>query len=159
MRFALLVPKAGMVAGVVTMFVACQARSSPGSRSGVAQQAEYADPQTCAACHARIAETYRRTGMARAFYRPRPENTVEGVAQFYHPASGTYFRILQRDGKFYQRRWQTGADGAETNVEELQIDYVMGSGNHVRTYLHRTVRGALIELPLAWYAEQAGPGR
>ena len=32
----------------------------------------------------------------------------------------------------------------------------MGSGNHVRTYLHRTERGALIELPLAWYAENGG---
>ena len=42
----------------------------------------------------------------------------EGVASFYHAASGTYFRILQRGGKFYQRRWQKGGDGAETNVEE-----------------------------------------
>ena len=32
----------------------------------------------------------------------------------------------------------------------------MGSGNHVRTYLHRTARGTLIELPLAWYAEKGG---
>ncbi len=32
----------------------------------------------------------------------------------------------------------------------------MGSGNHVRTYLHRTERGALIELPLAWYSENGG---
>ena len=32
----------------------------------------------------------------------------------------------------------------------------MGSGNHVRSYLHRTARGALIELPLAWYAENGG---
>ncbi len=44
----------------------------------------------------------------------------------------------------------------EENVDELQIDYVMGSGNHVRTYLHRAVRGTLIELPLAWYAEKGG---
>jgi hypothetical protein len=32
----------------------------------------------------------------------------------------------------------------------------MGSGNQVRTYLHRTDRGAPIELPLAWYAENGG---
>ncbi len=34
----------------------------------------------------------------------------------------------------------------------------MGSGNHVRTYLHRTVRNTLIELPPAWYAwKKAAP--
>ena len=32
----------------------------------------------------------------------------------------------------------------------------MGSGNHARTYLHRTPRGTLIELPLGWYADQGG---
>jgi hypothetical protein len=32
----------------------------------------------------------------------------------------------------------------------------MGSSNHVRSYLHRTERGALTELPLAWYAEKGG---
>jgi len=46
--------------------------------------------------------------------------------------------------------------GKETEVQESRIDYVMGSGNHVRTFLHQTVRGALIELPLAWYSENGG---
>src|SRR6185437_4423130 len=54
------------------------------------------------------------------------------------------------------RRWQIGYECKETNVEELEIDYVMGSGNRVRTYLHRTPRGTLIELPLAWYSEKGG---
>ncbi len=31
-----------------------------------------------------------------------------------------------------------------------------GSGNHVRTYLHRESDGTLIELPLAWYSEMGG---
>ena len=32
----------------------------------------------------------------------------------------------------------------------------MGSGNHAKSYLHRTARGALIELPLARSAILAG---
>src|SRR5262249_15271623 len=32
----------------------------------------------------------------------------------------------------------------------------MGSGNHVRTYLHRGNDGTLTELPLAWYSERGG---
>ena len=47
-------------------------------------------------------------------------------------------------------------DAKPENVEELAIDYVMGSGNHARTYLHREEDGTLIELPLAWYAEGGG---
>jgi len=112
------------------------------------------DAKQCAACHAAIYQTYRRTGMAQSFYRPRPDNTP--VATFFHKASATSYSILEREGRFYQRRWQTGYQGKEENVDELSIDYVMGSGNHVRTYLHRTTRGPLIELPLAWYAEKGG---
>ena len=38
----------------------------------------------------------------------------------------------------------------------MQIDFVLGSGNHVRSYLHRTPAGQLIQLPVAWYAERGG---
>ncbi len=55
-----------------------------------------------------------------------------------------------------QRRWQRGIDGAEVNVEALSVDYVMGSGKHARTYLHREQDGTLIELALAWYSEDGG---
>ena len=68
----------------------------------------------------------------------------------------TWYAITKRDGAYYQRRWRVGFSGKETEVQESRIDYVMGSGNHVRTYLHRTDRGVLIELPLAWYSEDGG---
>jgi tetratricopeptide (TPR) repeat protein len=60
------------------------------------------------------------------------------------------------DGRLYQRRWQLGRTGEAINVEELAIDYVLGSGNRARSYLHRTPRGMLIELPLGWYSENGG---
>ena len=97
--------------------------------------------------------------MAHAFYKPEAKNTLEspaGERQFYHAASGTYYNLTQHDGKYYQRRWQKGFDGNPENVEELPIDYVMGSGNHVRTYLYREEDGTLIELPMAWYSEDGG---
>ncbi len=75
---------------------------------------------------------------------------------FYHKTSQTWFQMVRRPDGIYHRRWQIGYRNQEENVEELKVDYVMGSGNHVRTYLHRTVRGTLIELPLAWYAEKGG---
>jgi tetratricopeptide (TPR) repeat protein len=125
----------------------------------VGNTAAYAASGSCAECHADIATSFAHTGMAHSFYQPTEKNMTEDYskgAQFYHELSKTYFGMSHRDGKFYQKRWQTGYAGDVTNVDELRIDYVMGSGNHVRTYLHRNVNGTLIELPLAWYAEKGG---
>ena len=46
--------------------------------------------------------------------------------------------------------------GKQINVMEKRIDYIMGSGNHARAYLHRTPANTLIQLPLGWYAEKGG---
>jgi tetratricopeptide (TPR) repeat protein len=120
---------------------------------------QYADRASCVGCHADEAAGYAHTGMARAFYKPQQSNTVDSPAserQFFHAVSGTWFSMTAHDGGFFQRRWQIGFDGTPTNVEELSIDSVMGSGNHVRSYLHREQDGTLIELPLAWYSEGSG---
>ena len=75
---------------------------------------------------------------------------------FYHQPSDSYFTMLQRDGKYFQRRYQLDSSGKQVNVMEKQVDYIMGSGNHSRAYLHRTAANTLVELPLAWYAEKGG---
>jgi predicted CXXCH cytochrome family protein len=119
--------------------------------------AGYVSPQLCAACHQSIWESYRRTGMARSFYRPTngPQAYTTRSA-FYHKASNSYFEMLDRGGKYYQRRYQIGLNGEQSNVMEKEVHFIMGSGNHVRTFLHRTSRNTLVELPLAWYAENGG---
>jgi tetratricopeptide (TPR) repeat protein len=62
--------------------------------------------------------------------------------------------MLRRNDRYYQRRWQVGFGGKETNVDEQTVDFVMGSGSHARTYLHQTASGALQQLPLGWYSEK-----
>ncbi len=119
----------------------------------------YVDPAVCGQCHADKVQTFRQTGMGRSFYRLTPETAAEDFKSglpFHHLASDTYFNVLLRGGKYFQRRWQIGFDGRETNVEEKQIDFVLGSGNHGRTYLHLSPRGTLQQLPLGWYSEKGG---
>jgi Flp pilus assembly protein TadD len=131
----------------------------PHKSANVSETKQYADPASCIQCHASEAAGYARTGMAHAFSTPAAKDTVDSPAkerQFFHTASSTYYELSAHDGKFFQRRWQLGFDGKADNVEELPIDYIMGSGNHVRTYLHREQDGTLIELPLAWYSEDGG---
>ncbi len=120
---------------------------------------DYVNPALCSGCHQSIAKTYSATGMGRSFYRPRPENTVEDYQKLhslYHPASDRYYSMIARGGHWFQRRHQIGYDGNETNIVETEIDYVIGSGDHARSYLHRTSEGKLIELPVTWYAEKGG---
>ena len=118
----------------------------------------YADPPLCSTCHAEIAQNFANTGMGRSFAKIAPGHPANPlpVKPFYHAASDSYFSMIQRDGRTYQRRWQLGYDGRETNIEEKQVDYVLGSGNHGRTYLHLTSRNGLQQLPLGWYSENNG---
>ena len=120
---------------------------------------DYVDPAVCAGCHQAIARTYQLTGMGRSLYRPTAENIVEDYTTrntVRNQPSGLTYSMVERDHKFYQRRSEAGFDSQETNVVEQQVDYVIGSGNHARSYLHRRPDGTLIELPVSWYIENSG---
>jgi predicted CXXCH cytochrome family protein len=140
--------------GVTVMLVVCYLL-----RAAPVHSSNYVDPAVCAGCHQKIAQSFHTTGMGQSVYRPSAANTVEDYKTHntvYNQASGLYYTMLARDGKFYQRRHELGFDGQETNVVEQQIDYVVGSGNHARTYLHRGSDGRLTELPVSWYTENQG---
>ena len=106
--------------------------------------------------------------MARSFYRPTADNTVEDYTHkntFYHQASDTHFEMVHVPAgngpngggdRYIQRQSTIDFDGKRTSVVENQVDFVLGSGNHARSYLHRTAKGTLVELPLGWYAENGG---
>src|SRR5271166_70974 len=135
----------------------CAIQASGQSPGPAASSQGYAAPDACAGCHAAQWESYRQTGMGRSFSQPGPQNRIEDLSQpYYHAASATYYAMAERDGKYFQQQYQLDFDGKQTNFSELQIDFIVGSGNHSRTYLHRTSRNTLIELPLAWYAEKGG---
>jgi Flp pilus assembly protein TadD len=109
----------------------------------------YVDPATCGPCHARIVESYVKTGMGRSFAKVR---TVPPLTEFIHRPSERYYSVVERSGEKLLRRSQVGG----ANVIEKRIDYAIGSGNHSQTFLHRDPRGRLIELPLSWYSERGG---
>lgn len=97
--------------------------------------------------------------MGRSFSRLTPDTAIEDFTSrnhYHHAASDTYYDMLRRDGMYFQRRYQLGPDHQPTNIDEKQIDFVIGSGNHARTYLHLTARGTLMQLPVGWYSESGG---
>ena len=127
--------------------------------AAVSGQQGYPNPKLCAGCHPAINKTYRQNGMGRSFSATKPEILIEDFSKnntYYHAASDTYYEMQRRGDKLIQRRYQIGFDNKQTNVDEKNVDFIIGSGNHMRTYAHRNPDGTLLELPLAWYAEKGG---
>jgi len=142
---------------IAAVFLTLRNRSERDEKLSVA--AEYVDAAECASCHAEVSATFHKTGMGRSFSGAVPENIKADFKNrntFYHAASDRYYTMLEKDGRFFERRHQLGADGQPTNVVEKEIHYVLGSGNHASTFLHRNEQGKLIELPVAWYSEKGG---
>ena len=119
----------------------------------------YVDPVACVGCHQDIDATYRLNGMGRSFYRPAPDNMVEDFRSdnsYYHKPSDRNYTMIEREDEYFIRRHQVGRDGSEINVLEKRIDYVIGSGNHSRSYLWRTADSGLAQFPISWYSEKGG---
>ena len=117
--------------------------------------AGYVDDKHCASCHSNIARTYRQVGMAKSFYKPRTDDTIEDFAKLplRHARSGDLMELRWREGRLVYRRWQSGADGKPINVFEQPVDWILGSGHHARTYLYQTPIGEIYQLPIAWYSQ------
>lgn len=123
------------------------------------EDAGYIPSTACAGCHKDIWDKFKQTGMGRSMTKASSSSMPTGFAEgvtVYHAASDRHYQLRQQDGRYYQRRHQIGPDGTEINVFEREIHYVVGSGNHARTFLSRSGDGRLLELPLAWYAEGGG---
>ena len=103
--------------------VSCSSKGRTQQRSQTIE-ASYVRPGICQSCHARIFETYQRVGMAQAFSRPTDSNVIEDYKKnnrFFHAASGRHYEMVRRDGRFFQRRWETDSAGAAVNVFEREV--------------------------------------
>lgn len=136
---------AGLLAPVVILIAA-----SCGKKPETPAVADaYAPKTTCVACHAEIAKSYQQTGMARAFRKASLFDAPDTA--FTHEASGRTYRFAKREGKLFLRR-----EGGAADALEKEIHYVLGSGNHARSFLHRTAQNRLIEMPVNWYPANGG---
>lgn len=115
----------------------------------------YVDDAACGDCHAEQARTYKSVAMSKAFYRPRADRFIEDfeAPPYFHEKSKQYFEMRRRGDQLLFRRWQLDADGTPVNVFEQMVDWIIGSGNHARTYIYRTPGGELYQLPINWYSQ------
>ena len=143
----------GRLLPALWLAILCDSQASAQSSA----EAANVESRVCGGCHAVEWNSYQRSGMGRSFSRPGAGNRIEELNKpYFHQASATYYSMVERNGTYFQQQYQIDFDGKRTNFSESQVDFVVGSGNHSRTYLHRTSRNTLVELPLAWYAEKGG---
>ncbi len=119
----------------------------------------YVPDKACGMCHADLYASYQEVAMARSFRRAQrtadePGGEDLSQASFVHGPSRQRFEMASRDGKLVFRRLSVGADEAALPPFETEVAWVLGSGNHARTYLYQTPAGEMYQLPMAWYSQE-----
>jgi hypothetical protein len=115
----------------------------------------YVPDAVCAECHADKAESFAEMGMARSFYKPRPNTAVEDFSAlpFFHAPSQRYYEMELRGDDYWFTRYDKTPTGEKINVFTTKVDWILGSGNHSRIYLYQTPDGAMFQLPISWYTQ------
>ena len=117
----------------------------------------YVGGATCRPCHAETWSTFSHTGMGRSWYPLAAAPVIEDWTTrntFDVKATGLRYRMFRRDEKFFMRQSLAESKGRETAVDERELIWVVGSGNHSRTYLV-TDGAKLFQAPMCWYTKDA----
>lgn len=105
----------------------------------------------CADCHPDEAASYASTGMGRSLSPVAGAAAIEDYtkAEITHMGSGfSYKAVRDADGRMWQEERLVGDAHW---VRRIEAKYIIGSGNHTRSYLGE-VDGQLVQLPLTWYS-------
>lgn len=127
-------------------------RTTSGAASG------YVADGACATCHRKLFESYQDVGMSRSFYRPRADRMIEDFenAHFFHEPSQRHYEMTFENGRLVIERYQLDSAGKKIRVLEQEIDWIMGSGSHARSYIYQTEAGELFLAPISWYSQGDG---
>lgn len=135
------------------------APAAPSSGPSASQSASsYIDDRRCAECHGELWGSYQKLGMSRSLSPFDASTAIEAFdderSEFYHAPSRMHFQMRVRDGRMVVRRYRQRSDGTRINDREQEVDWVIGSGHHVRGYLYGNATGELFEIPIVWYTQE-----
>jgi predicted CXXCH cytochrome family protein len=117
----------------------------------------YVGEKQCAPCHREIYDTFKKLGMGQSWLEPATAPIIEDYETkntFQHAKSGFIYKMLHKDGKFIQQRYLLDRNQQPIDVHEEEVSYVVGSGNHARSYLRHHPNGVITQLPVSWYSQQ-----
>jgi predicted CXXCH cytochrome family protein len=108
--------------------------------------------EACRGCHGSHALSYGRTGMGRSLADLDPAREPPDGA-FDHAKSKRRYEIRRKDGQMWHRELLLTEGPEEVLLAEYPIKYLIGSGNHSRSYLVEA-EGFLVESPVTWYTDK-----
>jgi Tfp pilus assembly protein PilF len=122
------------------------------TRAGV----RYVGDAACARCHAEIAATYRQHPMGRSLApidaAPATGGDEAGGRPLFE-ANGLEYSIERRDGRVFHREARRDAAGRIIALNEVQVQFVLGSGSQGISYLVEH-DGFLFQSPISWYVQK-----
>ncbi len=125
--------------------------------AGVRHPEGYLGQKVCGTCHSEVYQSFQKHGMGRSLSRPALDNVIEDYQRnntFFHRKTGFYYEMVQQAGRFFQRRYLKDEKGEAIHVHEEEVTYIVGSGNHARTYFHHHPGGLITQLPVTWYPQE-----
>jgi len=117
----------------------------------------YTGEKQCAPCHQEIHDSFKKLGMGQSWLDPSEAPLIEDYQTnntVHHAKSGFYYKMLRKGGKFVQQRYLLDRKQRPIDLHEEKVDYVVGSGNHARSYLRHHPNGVITQLPVTWYSQQ-----
>jgi len=117
----------------------------------------YVGEKQCASCHREIHDTFKKLGMGQSWSTPAGVPLIEDYDTnntFQHAKSGFYYSMLRQGEKFIQQRYLLDRSQQPIDVHEEEVTYVVGSGNHARSYLRHHPNGVITQLPVTWYSQK-----
>lgn len=109
----------------------------------------------CRQCHPVLWDSYQAVGMAQSFAPANAARAIEDFARasFVQAETGDHYALTRDGSELWFDRYRLDAQGRKSDALRLRVDYILGSGNRARSYLHRTSAGELFQLPIGWYAQ------
>src|SRR5262245_59480160 len=131
-------------------------RTYPAPYRNVRPEVAYVGDETCADCHPREAQTYRRHPMGRSL---APVESAEAIER-YDVAAGNLFdsqgfryTVRRTDTQVFHQEEVLDSQGRAVAAVEAEVRYVVGSGRRGRSYLINH-DGRLFQSPVSWYSQE-----
>ncbi|MBI3450050.1 MAG: tetratricopeptide repeat protein [Acidobacteria bacterium] len=148
------------LAALLAVTAGCAGRETTRARpfKNMDTSVAYVGSESCRPCHAQIGESFATTGMGRSLYPLTPDRVVEDFTRknrFDVVADRISYEMVAGGDDHFMRMDVHDADGSVLTSATRKIRYVIGSGNHSRSYVSED-GGGLYQMPICWYPDKPG---